>query len=106
MPAWFAEHLQKEFPEVAVLNLTTHEVSDAQICDAEIVISWLLSEQAVKAAIFPYATEKGRSTVLWPLRVALSGREKSPDPFVIASFIGREKTLARIASAVHSLESL
>lgn len=62
--------------------------------------------ESVKDAVFPYATEKGRGAVLWPLRVALSGRERSPDPFVIAALIGKEKTLARIKNAQALLVSL
>jgi glutamyl-tRNA synthetase len=50
----------------------------------------------IKTVLMPYAQEVGKGNVLWPLRVALSGREKSPDPFEIASIIGKEKTLARI----------
>jgi len=41
--------------------------------------------------------------VLWPLRYSLSGREKSPDPFMIASIIGKSKTLARIENARRQL---
>ncbi len=58
------------------------------------------SSEKVKDVIFPYATKEGRGSVLWPLRVALSGREKSPDPFIIASLIGKERTLQRIENAV------
>jgi len=57
----------------------------------------------LKDIIWPYATEQGRGAVLWPLRVALSGKEKSPDPFVIASLIGKAETLARIATALQNL---
>ncbi|OGG53454.1 glutamate--tRNA ligase [Candidatus Kaiserbacteria bacterium RIFCSPHIGHO2_02_FULL_55_25] len=57
------------------------------------------TSEEIKNVIFPYATEEGRGAVLWPLRVALSGREKSPDPFVIASLIGKERTLQRITKA-------
>ncbi|MDP2930584.1 MAG: glutamate--tRNA ligase, partial [bacterium] len=42
-------------------------------------------------------TDRGR--LLWPLRVALSGREKSPGPFEIAEILGKEKTLKRIEQA-------
>ncbi len=56
--------------------------------------------ESVKEAIFPYATEVGRSAVLWPMRVALSGKEKSPDPFTLAGLLGREKTLARLTQAL------
>ncbi len=61
---------------------------------------------AVRDAVFPYATEEGRGAVLWPLRVSLSGAEKSPDPFLIASMIGRTRTLSRIASAIQQLSGV
>jgi len=60
----------------------------------------------IKQVIFPYATKEGRGAVLWPLRVGLSGREKSPDPFVIASLIGKETTLRRIKAAIAALRKL
>ncbi|KKW35903.1 glutamate--tRNA ligase [Candidatus Adlerbacteria bacterium RIFCSPHIGHO2_01_FULL_54_23] len=59
--------------------------------------------EKIKNVIFPYATEHGRGEVLWPMRVALSGREKSPDPFTIASMLGKKETLKRIASAAEAL---
>lgn len=40
-----------------------------------------------------------RGATLWPLRVALCGRQNSPGPFEIASILGKEKTLARIEMA-------
>jgi glutamyl-tRNA synthetase len=59
--------------------------------------------EGVKTSIFDYATEVGRASVLWPMRVALSGKEKSPDPFTLAGLLGKEKTLARIAEAAQML---
>lgn len=53
----------------------------------------------IKESLWQYATEQGRGNVLWPMRVALSGREKSPDPFVLAAILGKEKTLARLSRA-------
>ena len=41
-----------------------------------------------------------RGLVYWPLRVALSGKQKSPDPVDIAFVIGKEKTLERIDCAL------
>ncbi len=57
----------------------------------------------IKGVVFPYATEQGRASVLWPLRVALSGREKSPDPFTLAALIGKKEALKRIQEAVLAL---
>ena len=46
------------------------------------------------------AEEKGdRGYLLWPLRVALTGKEASAGPFEIADILGREKTLKRIKEA-------
>jgi glutamyl/glutaminyl-tRNA synthetase len=50
----------------------------------------------IKELVMPYADAEGRGNVLWPMRVALSGREKSPDPFEIASILGKEETLKRL----------
>lgn len=55
---------------------------------------------ALKSLIMPYAEEHGRGNVLWPLRVALSGREKSPDPFTIMYSVGKDVTLHRIIAIV------
>ena len=72
------------------LTLLFEKVSSENFSDSE----------HVKNAVWDYATEHGRGDVLWPLRVALSGREKSPDPFFIASVIGKDETISRLKSAV------
>ncbi|MBI5644948.1 glutamate--tRNA ligase [Candidatus Kaiserbacteria bacterium] len=59
----------------------------------------------LKNVIWPYASEKGRGSVLWPLRYALSGKEKSPDPFVILSVLGKEESLSRIKTAQSKLSA-
>jgi glutamyl-tRNA synthetase len=41
--------------------------------------------------------------VLWPLRVALTGAEKSPAPFEVAEILGKEATLNRLKQAVDKL---
>ena len=40
-----------------------------------------------------------RGYLLWPLRVALTGKEASAGPFEIAAILGKEKTLKRIKDA-------
>lgn len=57
----------------------------------------------LKDIVWPYATDQGRGEVLWPLRTALSGAAKSPDPFTIAGLLGKQKTLERIAQALQKL---
>lgn len=47
---------------------------------------------------------KNRGYLLWPLRVALSGKEASASPFEIAEILGKEKTLQRIQEAINILQ--
>ena len=59
----------------------------------------------IKLALWDYATEVGRGNVLWPMRYALSGRDKSPDPFTLAEILGKETTLRRLETAKGLLQS-
>jgi glutamyl-tRNA synthetase len=59
--------------------------------------------EKIKSMIFDYATQQGRGNVLWPLRVSLSGKEKSPDPFTLIYILGKEETLSRIKEAINLL---
>lgn len=45
----------------------------------------------------------GNGSVLWPLRVALTGKKASPSPFEVATVLGKEKTLGRIQQALKML---
>jgi len=60
-------------------------------------------EERVKALI----AEKGwgNGDTLWPLRVALSGREKSPGPFEIMSVLGKMKVIRRLEAAKNRLNA-
>jgi glutamyl-tRNA synthetase len=59
--------------------------------------------ERIKMEAMSIANEKGKAQTLWPMRVALSGREKSPDPFIIAELSGKERTLERMKAAVQVL---
>ncbi len=61
-------------------------------------------KEGIKNAVWDYASKEGRGVVLWPMRIALSGKERSSDPFTIAAIIGKEETLKRISSAYELLE--
>lgn len=58
-------------------------------------------ERHTKSLILAEALGTGET--LWPLRVALTGREASPSPFEVAAVLGKEKTLARIVHAIQKL---
>ncbi len=57
------------------------------------------SKTRITEAILPYAEEVGKGSVLWPLRYALTGRERSPDPFTVLEALGREEAILRITRA-------
>jgi glutamyl/glutaminyl-tRNA synthetase len=59
--------------------------------------------EAIKNAVWPYAEANGKGNVLWPLRVALTGQEKSPDPFTSAYILGKKEALLRIGVAIAKL---
>lgn len=61
------------------------------------------NKDSIKEALWPFAEHEGRGIVLWPTRVALSGREKSPDPFTIAEIIGKEQSITRLTKAADLL---
>lgn len=61
------------------------------------------NSEYVKSLIWPYAEEKGKGEVLAPLRYALTGRDKSPDPFTVAEILGKEITIKRIRHALSIL---
>ena len=62
------------------------------------------SVESIKSLIYDYATENGRGEVLWPLRVSLSGKEKSPDPFTLIYILGKDESLSRISSVIKNLQ--
>mgnify|MGYP001615106334 CR=1 FL=1 len=64
------------------------------------------SADAVKNVLMPLADAQeaqgkgGRGAVLWPLRYALSGQERSPDPFTLISILGSHEAISRIRKAI------
>jgi glutamyl/glutaminyl-tRNA synthetase len=68
-----------------------------------------VTPEAVKEALMPMAdaaeaTQKGgRGSVLWPLRYALSGADRSPDPFALVSILGPAESAARVRRALDIL---
>ena len=84
------------------------EMSDKEIKDSldrlEKILSKIKSEEWTKEnlekVLMPEAEKMGdRGYLLWPLRVALTGKEASAGPFEIAEILGKEKTIKRIKEA-------
>lgn len=55
----------------------------------------------VKAVLMQLAEKaESRGEVLHPMRYALSGKDRSPDPFTLASVLGKDETINRIKKAI------
>lgn len=69
-----------------------------------------VSAEAAKEALMPLAdaAEKdrkgGRGATLWPFRYALSGAERSPDPFTLVSILGPTESMSRLKTALGILK--
>lgn len=59
--------------------------------------------EKIKTEIFNYANKEGRGDVLWPFRFALSGKDKSIDPFTLSYILGKNETINRLENAITKL---
>jgi nondiscriminating glutamyl-tRNA synthetase len=55
--------------------------------------------EGLKGALLSAADPKNRGKLLWPLRAALTGKEKSPSPWEVVWVIGKKEGLERINKA-------
>ncbi len=62
------------------------------------------NKDKIKEILWPYAEEVGRGDILWPMRYALSGQDKSPDPFLLVEVLGKEETITRLNHAIIILQ--
>ncbi|MCR4328599.1 MAG: glutamate--tRNA ligase [Patescibacteria group bacterium] len=66
----------------------------------------LFNREDILNMLQPIIDENGKGNVLWPLRVALSGQETSPDPLDIAEALGAFETRHRVAEAIKKIITL
>lgn len=83
------QHLEKikEFLEISAVPETSYTAEN------------------IKNKIWEYAEKEGRGNVLWPMRYALTGMDKSPDPFTVAYILGRDETIRRFDIAILKLSN-
>ena len=59
------------------------------------------NQKNIKNALMSIAEKlESRGGLLHPVRFALSGLDKSPDPFIIAEILGKNETLSRLQKAI------
>lgn len=106
-------------PDIHRATLVAKEPQDRQNMTSTALKGLILAIEAlsdgadaatVKEALMPLADAEeakgkgGRGAVLWPLRYALSGAERSPDPFTLISILGKRESLSRVHKAIGILE--
>lgn len=63
------------------------------------------NKENIKIVLMELADKSdNRGAVLHPVRFALSGLDKSPDPFILAEILGKEETLSRLNKAIEILK--
>ena len=79
------------------------------LIEAEAVLSEIPEEnfqkETIVIALQKLVEKMGRGEVYWPLRVAVSGKQASPDPLVIMDILGKEETARRLKIALGKINS-
>ncbi len=96
-----------EYP-ATLLVWRKSDAAGAKVClsAARAVVAGLgdmSDSKAIEGAFAGLLAEKGKGDVLWPLRVALSGKEASPGPFDLLAALGQAESLARIDAGLAKL---
>ena len=101
-----------ELPEYDKNLLKWKKMSDKDIKKSLEISQKIISEipeknfiaENLRKLLLTQAEKMGdRGELLWPLRVALSGKKNSPPPFEIAEILGKEESLERIEKAIRLL---
>ncbi len=73
--------------------------------DAHISVSDEIQKDRLEAEVKQWISDRSYNNgeVLWPLRVAVTGREKSPSPFEVITVLGKAETLSRMRHAIENL---
>lgn len=110
--------INKEFeffikePEVTAEKLIWKDASIAETIDNLMSVKNIIENNnynnldEIKKLIMPLAEEKGKGNVLWPLRYALSGLDKSVDPFTICSVLDKATSLRRLNKSIDVLTKI
>ncbi len=96
-------------PALLVWKKSTKEDTLAKLTALQTVCATIDTQfwdkTSLEASLMLWIKDSGfnNGDVLWPMRVALSGKEQSPGPFDLAGFLGKEKTLERLKQAIAAL---
>ncbi|MFA6354888.1 MAG: glutamate--tRNA ligase [Candidatus Paceibacterota bacterium] len=96
--------------EKLIYKNTDKEVIITNLKSAQEIISKTntgkFNKENIKILLMDVADHlENRGQILHPVRFALSGLEKSPDPFILADILGKEETIKRLNKAISLLSS-
>lgn len=109
---WFEENQWLDSPaayEQSALQWKKSTLEDALIKLSEVknlIISWpddvFINVERIEMNLKQWIADRGYGVgdVLWPLRYALSGQEKSPNPFELLYILGQEESVQRIQQSL------
>lgn len=85
-------------------DMTKQDVNESLIRARGVIEAASEFSQKYLETIFSAITGAGdKGRLLWPLRVALTGRKASPGPFEIMAVLGKEKSIERVDKAVKKI---
>ncbi len=85
-------------------NSEQHIVKESLERARGVVENWDFQDLKLLRIRLDAVAGNNRGIVYWPLRVALTGKDKSPDPVEVLSVLGKEETLKRISNAIDKLK--
>lgn len=96
--------------EKLIYKNTTNEITLKNLKETLDIIEKTLdsdfNKNNIKISLIEYAdTLENRGQVLHSVRFALSGLDKSPDPFILADILGKKEVILRINKAISILSS-
>ncbi len=96
--------------ELLVWKNGTPDGTKTALIEAERALSEIPKEnfqkETIVAALQKLIEKLGRGEVYWPLRVAVSGKQASPDPLVIMDILGKEETARRLKIAMGKIKEI
>ena len=87
-------------------DMKNEEIKKALEIDLELISTVDLSNPDIFQKNVLAIIGEARGEHLWPMRVALSGQEKSPSPFELVWILGKEESEKRIKKAIEKLKNL
>ncbi|HUX35697.1 MAG TPA: glutamate--tRNA ligase [Candidatus Paceibacterota bacterium] len=80
------------------------------LSEAEKVIADIHEDNFIRGiigdALQELVDKRGKGEIFWPLRVAVSGKQASPDPLVIMETLGKDETMRRVKKGIEKIGSV